>query len=66
MKMIKKKQIKVFSDGSINFHYENLISKENIQIKIYNKDYKNFYLNKKNFKPLVDSKHSVIFKKKYF
>lgn len=66
MKMIKKKQIKVFSDGSINFCYVNLISKELLQIKIYNKDDKNFYLNRKNFKPLVDSKHSSLFKKKYF
>ena len=64
--MIKKKQIKVFSDGSINFCYVNLISKELLQIKIYNKDDKNFYLNRKNFKPLVDSKHSSLFKKKYF
>ena len=66
MKMIKKKQIKVFSDGSLNFCYVNLISKELLQIKIYNKDNKNFYLNRKNFKPLVDSKHSSLFKKKYF
>ena len=64
--MIKKKQIKVFSDGSLNFCYVNLISKELLQIKIYNKDNKNFYLNRKNFKPLVDSKHSSLFKKKYF
>jgi hypothetical protein len=66
MKMIKKKQIKVFSDGSINFHHVHLISKELVQIKIYSKDWKNFYVNQKNFKTFIDSKHSSLFKKKYF
>ena len=49
---MQKKLIKIFSNGSIFFSCDSLINLK--QIKIYEKDYKNFFLFKKgqtkNFK----------------
>ena len=49
---MKTKLIKIFSNGSILFSYDSFINLK--QIKIYEKDYKNFFLFKKertkNFK----------------
>ena len=51
--MIKKKQLNIFSDGSTIFDYKNLL-----QINIYKHDFKNFHLNKKKIKTLLESKYS--------
>lgn len=65
--MIKKKLIKIFSDGSISFNYETLNYKSLPQLKVSVNDERNFYLNKKTAKiPLTDPKYSLSFKKKYF
>ena len=52
LKAMKTKLIKIFSNGSILFSYDSFINLK--QIKIYEKDYKNFFLFKKeqtkNFK----------------
>ena len=49
---MQTKSVKIFSNGSILFSYDSFINSK--QIKIYEKDYKNFFLFKKeqtkNFK----------------
>ena len=64
--MLKKKIIRVFSDGSTEFCFQNFINKKVPQIVINNKDEINFYLNKQKSKPSLDSRDSLSFKKQYF
>jgi len=46
MSFVKKRIIKIFSDGSVNFN--NTFSKKLNKIKISQKDHATFILNKKN------------------
>lgn len=43
MVLIKLKLIQIFSNGSLNYSYDTKVS----QVVVYEKDNKNFYLNKK-------------------
>jgi hypothetical protein len=64
--MIKKKLMKVSSDGSVNFFYETFNYKDITQFIVNTNDERNFYLNAKKFKiPSTDPKYSLSFKKKY-
>lgn len=45
MKSIQFKSIQILSNGSLNFHYKNSLTSESF--KFFEKDNKNFYLNKK-------------------
>ena len=46
MSFVKKRIMKIFSDGSVNFN--NTFSKKSNKIKISQKDHTTFILNKKN------------------
>lgn len=63
-KLKKKKIVKVFSDGSINFDFT--IIKRSKKVTFFTKDHKNFFLNQKN---TVLNNSSMLntenFKKKY-
>lgn len=61
MLLIKKKDIQIYSDGSIIFSY--LFREKFKKIKFYNKDYKELYSTKKKFKEI---NHSLKHKNKYF
>jgi len=61
MLLIKKKDIQIYSDGSLMFSYS--FKKKFKQTKFYIKDYKKIYSNKKKFREVNSSlKH----KNKYF
>ena len=64
MKTITKKQIFMFSDGSI-LHNKTYIKTSN-KIKILNKDHKTFVFNKKNKNIEHHSKDLDNFKSKFF
>lgn len=58
-----KKHIQVFSDGSANFCFN---TKEKQKFKIYEKDERNFSLNKKkNFNTVTHSNSSLNYKNQY-
>jgi len=64
MKITIKKKIQIFSDGSLNFN--TTIIKKFKKINFYNKDHKNFILNKKNSNTLLfNQQNSTNFKTKY-
>ena len=44
-----KKYVQIFSDGSVNFNFNNVVDSK--KLKIYEKDHINFFLNtkKKNY-----------------
>ena len=63
MRLINLKHIKIFSNGSLNFFYDNFL-KNNSFLK---SDYRNFYLNKKklslNFFKTKKYREKTLFKK---
>jgi hypothetical protein len=64
MGLVKKKEIQVFSDGSLNFN-DTIIRKAK-KVRTCNKDHKTFSFNKKDANFLLDSKDFESFKKKFF
>lgn len=59
-----KKCIEVFSDGSVNFCFNNPVSLK--KLKIYEKDNKNFFLNKKKkMSNIKNSDYSSKYKNQY-
>lgn len=64
MNLIKKKEIQIYSDGSLNFN--KTIIKKAKKVKICKKDHTTFSFNKKNANFLLDSKDFESFKTKFF
>ena len=65
MKTIQQKIIVISSDGSKTFNFLSALNKK--QIKIYRKDNKNFYYNKKQNKNIISQQDKIFkYKKKYF
>ena len=59
-----KKCIEVFSDGSVNFRFNNSVPLK--KLKIYEKDNKNFFLNKKRkMNNIENSDYSSKYKNQY-
>jgi hypothetical protein len=64
MKFTKVKIIQILSNGSLNFCYMNFLKPK--QFTFYEKDQKNFYLNKKTIdKGEIKSDYFSEYKKKY-
>lgn len=59
------KNIVVSSDGSLYFSYSVEAALDNKLINFQKQDDKNFSLNQKNRKKIVESKYSSYYKKKY-
>jgi hypothetical protein len=59
-----KKYIEVFSDGSVNFRFNSFVDLK--KLKIYEKDHKNFFLNKKKkITNIKNSDYSSKYKNQY-
>ena len=63
MKITTKKQILIFSDGSLNF--DSTIIKRSKKINFFSKDHKNFILNKKNSNSLFIQHNAKDFRTKF-
>ena len=59
------KSINISSNGSLHFCYHIEISLNNKFISFQKQDDKNFGLNQKKSKRVIESKHSSYYKKKY-
>ena len=59
-KITKKKIVKIFSNGSIDFSFS--IVKRSKKINFYSKDIKNFFLNQKHTKSVVSKETEFKFK----
>ena len=63
MKITTKRQILIFSDGSLNI--DSTIIKRSKKINFLNKDHKNFILNKKNSNSLFTQHNTKNFRTKF-
>jgi hypothetical protein len=63
MRITTRKKVQIFSDGSLNF--DTTIIKKLKKINFFNRDHKNFVLNKKNSDILFYQQNSKNFKTKY-
>ena len=63
MKLIKSKVINISSDGSLNFFYNSFLNSK--QLLVFEKDNKNFILNKKKVVKKIQSEYYSKYKKKY-
>lgn len=63
MNIIKKKSVKIFSNGSIIT--SNTFFKQNNEIKIYEKDHLTFIFYKKKSNTISDSKSFINFRTKF-
>lgn len=63
MNLSKRKYVQVFSDGSLNFSYNNGFKLT--KCFLYEKDNRNFHLNKKKEVSVIQNESSSSYKKKY-
>jgi hypothetical protein len=63
MHLSKKKYVQILSDGSLNFSYSNEF--KFTQCVVYEKDNRNFHLNKKQKMLATQTESSSGYKKKY-
>ena len=63
MNLYKRKYIQIFSDGSLNFSYNNAF--KFTKCFLYEKDNRNFHLNKKKEVFTTQNESSSSYKKKY-
>jgi hypothetical protein len=63
MHLSKRKYVRILSDGSLNFSYNNAFSNNNCVL--YEKDNRNFHLNKKQKISIVRTESSLNYKRKY-
>lgn len=63
MNLSKKKYLQILSDGSLNFSYNNAFKPT--QCILYEKDNRNFHLNKKQKVAVTQSESSSNYKKRY-
>lgn len=63
MKSIKCRVIQLSSDGSLNFCYKSFLNSK--QLLVFEKDNKNFILNKKKVVTKIQSESHSEYKKKY-
>ena len=68
MELVKKRKIlQIFSNGSLNFCYNNLFFPKDSQFIFYEKDFKNFYLyvKKKDQHSTINNGENLVYRKKY-
>ena len=63
MNLFKKKHVQILSDGSLNFSYNNVF--KFTKCVLYEKDNRNFHLNKKQKVSTLQTESSSSYKKKY-
>lgn len=63
MNLSKRKYVQILSDGSLNFSYNNAF--KFTKCVLYEKDNRNFHLNKKQKVSMLQTESSSSYKKKY-